>query len=71
VRSFRGKPLAASIHLEPGGMQTKTDAEGFFQIDVPPGEYELLIESPGFQAQRRKAKVDKQGVVIVNADLSK
>jgi len=70
VRSFRGKPLAASIHLEPGGSQTKTDAEGFFQLDVPPGEYEVVIESPGYQPQRRKAKVDQQGVVIVNADLS-
>lgn len=70
VRSFRGKPLAAKIHVEPGGSETKTDAEGFFQLDVPPGEYEVIIESPGYQAQRRKAKVDQQGVVIVNADLS-
>lgn len=70
VRSFRGKPLAASVRLEPGGNETKTDAEGFFQLDVPPGEYEVVIESAGYQPQRRKAKVDQQGVVIVNADLS-
>jgi len=70
VRSFRGKPLAASIRVEPGGGQASTDAEGFFQLDVPPGEYEVVIESPGYQPQRRKAKVDQQGVVIVNADLS-
>ncbi|HEX2872491.1 MAG TPA: carboxypeptidase regulatory-like domain-containing protein [Polyangiaceae bacterium] len=70
VRSLRGKPLAASIRVEPGGAQTSTDAEGFFQLDVPPGEYEVVIESPGYQPQRRKAKVDQQGVVIVNADLS-
>jgi hypothetical protein len=69
VRSFRGKALAASIHLEPGGVEAKTDAEGFFQIDVPPGEYEVVIEAPGFEPQRRKAKVEQQGVVIVNADL--
>jgi uncharacterized membrane protein len=70
VRSFRGKPLAASIRLEPSAATTETDAEGFFQIDVPPGEYEVVIEAPGYQAQRRHAKVDQQGVVIVNADLS-
>jgi hypothetical protein len=69
VRSFRGKPLAATVHVEPGGTEAKTDAEGFFQIDVPPGEYEVVIEAPGFEPQRRKAKVDQQGVVIVNADL--
>ncbi len=70
VRSFRGKRLAASVHVEPGGTATKTDAEGFFQIDVPPGDYEVVIESVGYQTQRRHAKVEKQGVVIVNADLS-
>jgi hypothetical protein len=30
-----------------------------------------VIEAPGYAPQRRKAKVEKQGVVIVNADLSK
>lgn len=70
VRSFRGKPLSATIQVEPSGAKTSTDAEGFFQLDVPPGEYEVVIESPGYQAQRRKAKVDQQGVVIVNVDLS-
>jgi len=69
VRSLRGKPLRASVHLEPGGAETKTDAEGFFQIDVPPGQYEVVIEAPGYDAQRRTAKVGEQGVVIVNADL--
>ncbi|HXK18445.1 MAG TPA: carboxypeptidase-like regulatory domain-containing protein, partial [Polyangiaceae bacterium] len=69
VRSLRGKPLAASVRLEPGGAETKTDAEGFFQIDVPPGQYEVVIEAPGYEAQRRPAKVGEQGVVIVNADL--
>ena len=70
VRSLRGKPLSATIQVDPGGAKTTTDVEGFFQLDVPPGEYEVVIESPGYQAQRRKAKVDQQGVVIVNADLS-
>jgi hypothetical protein len=71
VRSFRGKPLAASIRLEPSAVTAQTDAEGFFQIDVPPGDYEVVIEAPGYRAQRRRATVEQQGVVIVNADLSK
>jgi hypothetical protein len=71
VRAYNGKPLAASVRVEPAGVSTKTDSEGFFQLDVPPGEYEVVIEAPGYAPQRRKAKVEKQGVVIVNADLSK
>jgi hypothetical protein len=70
VRSFRGKALAAKVRVEPAGVATTTDHDGFFQIDVPPGDYEVVIEAPGFAAQRRKAHVEKQGVVIVNADLS-
>jgi hypothetical protein len=69
VRSFRGKALGAKVRVEPAGIEAQTDAEGFFQIDVPPGQYDVVIEAPGFQPQRRAVKVDQQGVVIVNADL--
>jgi hypothetical protein len=69
VRSFRGKPLSAKVRVEPAGGEASTDAEGFFQIDVPPGPYEVVIEAPGYQSQRRAVKVEKQGVVIVNVDL--
>jgi hypothetical protein len=71
VRSYAGKGLVANIRIEPGGAETKTDADGFFQIDVPPGDYEVVIEAAGYVAQRRKATVVEQGVVIVNADLGK
>jgi hypothetical protein len=72
VRSFKGKVLAgATVRVEPGGLQVKTDAEGFFTVDVPPGDYEVVIEAEGFEPQRRKANVQQQGVVIVNADLGK
>jgi hypothetical protein len=57
------------VRVEPAGAETQTDAEGFFQIDVPPGQYEVVIEAPGYQPQRRAVKVEQQGVVIVNADL--
>jgi len=70
VRSFRGKALTAKIRVEPVGVEATTDGEGFFQVDVPPGDYEIVIQAPGFVTQRRKAHVDKLGVVIVNADLS-
>ncbi len=69
VRSQRGKAVVAKVRIEPAGVETKTDADGFFQIDVPPGQYDVVIEAPGYQPQRRAVKVEKQGVVMVNADL--
>jgi hypothetical protein len=69
VRSFNGKPLAATIRVEPLGAETKTDADGMFQIDVPPGAYEVVVEAPGHAGQRRPVQVDENGVTILNADL--
>ena len=47
------------------------DPSGTFQLDVPPGKYDIVIEASGYQTQRRKVSVDPQGVVILNADLVK
>jgi hypothetical protein len=69
VRSFNGKPLAATIRVEPLNVETKTDSDGTFQIDVPPGSYEVVIAAPGHAGQRRPVQVEENGVTILNADL--
>ena len=69
VRSFNGKPLAATIRVEPLGVEAKTDADGTFQIDVPPGSYEVVVAAPGHAGQRRPVQVEENGVTILNADL--
>jgi hypothetical protein len=69
VRAFDGKAIAAKVTIEPGEHQAHTDAQGFFQIDVPPGKYQVIIEAKGYAAQRRSVEVEKDGVLILNADL--
>ena len=69
VRSFSGKPLAATIRVEPIGIESKTGADGTFQIDVPPGSYEVVVAAPGHTGQRRPIQVEENGVTILNADL--
>lgn len=69
VRSFSGKPLAATIRVEPIGVETKTDADGTFRLDVPPGAYEVVIAAPGHAGQRRPVQLEENGVTILNADL--
>jgi hypothetical protein len=71
VRSFGGKGLVARIHIDPIGSDSTTDSSGAFQLDVPPGSYEVSIEAPGYEPQHRKVQVEPLGVVIVNADLVK
>jgi hypothetical protein len=69
IRSFAGKGLGASILVEPIGAQTTADAQGTFTLDVPPGDYEVVIKAPHFKEQRRKVHVDQNGVTVLNADL--
>lgn len=71
VRSFAGRPVAARVRVEPVGLAVVASADGSFELDVPPGSYEVVIEADGFVPQRRKVQVDPQGVVVLNADLSK
>ncbi len=69
VRSFNGKALVATIRVEPIGVEAKTDADGTFQIDVPPGAYEVVVAATGHAGQRRPVQVEENGVTILNADL--
>jgi hypothetical protein len=69
VRSFNGKPLVATVRVEPIGTEVKTDADGTFAIDVPPGAYEVSISAPGHAPQKRPVQVEENGVTVLNADL--
>jgi len=71
VRSFDGKAVGARIRIEPPGTETRVDDKGSFQIDVPPGSYDIVVEAAGYVTQRRRVQVEPQGVVILNADLVK
>jgi hypothetical protein len=71
VRSFGGQGLRARIRIEPIGMELSTDDAGTFLVDVAPGRYSVTIEAPGHTSQRRQVEVRPDGVVILNADLSK
>lgn len=71
VRSFGGQGLVAKIRVDPVGIEATTDESGGFQLDVAPGSYDVTIEAPGYESQRRQVRVDPQGVVILNADLVK
>ncbi len=57
------------IHVDPIGKESKADAEGAFTIDVPPGDYQVVITAPHFKEQKRKIHVGENGVTILNAEL--
>lgn len=71
VRSFGGQGLQAQIRVEPLGTELTTEASGGFSVEVPPGRYDVVIVAPGHVSQRRRVEVTADGVIILNADLSK
>jgi hypothetical protein len=71
VRSFGGQGLPARVRVEPLGIEAATDGDGFFELDVPAGRYEVSIQAAGYRPQQKSVVVEKDGVVILNADLLK
>ena len=69
VRAFNGKGVRAQIIVQPLGEKLKTDFEGHFELDVPPGTYKVTIKAKGYKTQKRKVTVEPNGVSIINVDL--
>lgn len=70
VRDQNGNPLSANIRVVPGKLKTKTNSDGFFEVDVVPGDYTVEISSAGFVRQNRAVTVGDNTVVILNVDLT-
>jgi hypothetical protein len=71
VRSFDGKGLAATVRVEPAGVEVVAGADGLFQIDVPPGTYTVVVSMAGYETQKKDVTVEEDGVVFKNVELRK
>jgi hypothetical protein len=71
VRTLAGKPVRADITIAPLGQRLQAGDAGDFRVDVPPGEYDVVVEAAGFEPQRRHVIVDENGVTVLNVDLRK
>jgi hypothetical protein len=69
VRSFDGKPLAATVLIHALRLERRTDASGAFEIDAAPGEYDVIVKVPGYGDQKRRARVELRGVAILIMEL--
>ena len=69
VQSFRGEPVAATITVSPGNHGITANEDGSFELDLEPGDYEVVIQAEGFTQQTRPVHIEERGVTIVNIDL--
>ena len=42
---------------------------GRFEVDVAPGSYEVRVSASGYEPQRRRIQVERNGVTLLNIDL--
>jgi len=59
VRDRRGRNVATRESAE----------DGHFEIDLPPGAYEITISSRGYKPHRRSVRIEGNGVSILNVDM--
>ncbi len=72
VRSLAtGKPIAATITIEPGGKKVTSGPDGAFIIDLAPGQYKITVSAPGMASQELDVTIEQNGVAIKNIDLHK
>ena len=57
------------IRVPGAGVQVDTAPDGSFELDVPPGRYQVSVEATGFRSQRRRVRVEDDGVTILQFDL--
>jgi len=69
IRDFSGKPVAATIRIEPLGVEVHVDPDGKFTANVAPGTYQVVIHAAGYSEQKRRVVVERDGVTVLNAEL--
>jgi hypothetical protein len=58
------------LHGGAGGLDS-TDAQGYFEIDLPPGSYTVRLRAFGYVSQNRRIAVEENGVTVLNVELGK
>jgi hypothetical protein len=69
VRRFDGKPIPARVVISALKIDQKTRPDGTFEIDVPPGDYSVVVSAERFARQTRTAHVEQRGVAILIVEL--
>jgi iron complex outermembrane receptor protein len=71
IKDQNGLPLqGASITIEGRKLGTTTDVNGAFLLNVPPGNYTIVISYVGYQTQRQQVEVPAGGLTNISYNLT-
>jgi hypothetical protein len=71
IRSFSGQGLVAKITVSPGDYRVTTGPDGKYDLEVPPGTYQVTVNAPGYQEQVKTYVIAPNGVQGALIDLRK
>jgi hypothetical protein len=69
VTDFSGAPLRARVRVPALDVEIESDAEGQFEVEAPPGVYQVMIWAQGHQTQTTSVEVTRRGMVVMNVEL--
>jgi|GEM_PF-1002832 len=72
TRTFGSEALKASVSIRADGHEVakgESDERGLYEIQLPPGSYQVIITAAGYRSHRRTVRVSTNGVAILNLDM--
>jgi hypothetical protein len=69
VSNFQGRAVAGHVTVQPGDFGAVLDSSGSFELEVPAGEYTLLINTSGYGLQERLVRVEHGDVAVIVVQL--
>ncbi len=65
IRSEDGAPLAwATIYVKQLGTGTAANEQGYYEVSLPSGRYDIVYQHLGYESQQRQVEVNDNFVVI-------
>lgn len=65
IRAEDGTPLAwTTIYVKQLGTGTAANEQGYYEVGLPPGRYDIIYQHLGYETQQRQVQVDDDFLVI-------
>lgn len=65
IRSEDGTPLTwATIYVKQLGTGTAANEQGYYEVSLPPGRYDIVYQHLGYESQQRQVEVAHDFVII-------
>ncbi|WP_026914797.1 TonB-dependent receptor [Christiangramia portivictoriae] len=69
INSPEGAVAFASIYTESGAYGTSADENGSYELEIPAGDYKLVVKSQGFKTVYRNIKMDESRILNIEMEI--